>query len=76
MNRSASWAIGARSPHAPTDPFWHTTGVTPLLSISMNVSVISGRQPELPCACTLTRPAIAPRTCSIGAGAPIPAAWL
>ena len=51
-------------------------GVTPLLSMSINVNVISGRQPELPCAWTLTRPAIAARTCSIGAGSPIPAAWL
>ena len=40
--------MGARSPQAPTEPFSHTTGVTPLLSMSTKVWVISGRQPELP----------------------------
>ena len=34
---SAIWLIGARSPHAPTEPFSHTTGVTPRLSISTSV---------------------------------------
>ncbi len=68
--------MGARSPLAPTEPFWQTTGVTPRFSISTRVSVISGRHPELPCAWTLTRPASAPRTASMGAGSPIPAAWL
>ena len=51
--------MGARSPEAPTEPFWQTTGVTPLLSISTSVSVISGRLPELPWAWTLMRPAMA-----------------
>ncbi len=74
--RSAICDIGARSPQAPTEPFWQTYGVTPRLSISTSVRVISGRQPELPCACTLIRPAIAPRTYSSGAGSPMPAAWL
>jgi hypothetical protein len=68
--------MGARSPLAPTEPFWQTTGVTPRFSISTSVSVISGRHPECPRACTLIRPASAPRTDSIGAGSPIPAAWL
>ena len=66
ISSSAIWAIGARSPLAPTDPFWHTTGVTPRLSSSTSVSVISGRQPELPRAWTLMRLAIAARTYSIG----------
>ncbi len=74
--RSAIWDIGARSPHAPTEPFWQTAGVTPLLSIATSVSTISGRHPDLPWTCTLMRPAIAPRTYSIGARSPIPAAWL
>ena len=52
------------------------TGVTPLLSISIMARGISSRQPELPCACTLMRPAQAARTTSIGIGSPIPAAWL
>ena len=68
--------MGARSPQAPTEPFWQTTGVTPLFSISTIVRVISGRQAELPCAWTLIRPASAPRTASTGSGSPIPAAWL
>jgi len=33
--------MGARSPHAPTEPFWHITGVTPLLSMSIWVSTTS-----------------------------------
>ena len=33
--------MGARSPEAPTEPFSQMTGVTPLLSISTSVSVIS-----------------------------------
>ncbi len=76
MSSNAICDIGARSPLAPTDPLWHTTGVTPLFSISTSVSVISGRQPELPWAWTLILPAIAARTDSIAAGSPMPAAWL
>ena len=76
MSESASCAIGARSPQAPTEPFWQTTGVTPLFSMATRVCVISGRMPELPWACTLMRPAIAARTTSGGAGSPMPAAWL
>jgi hypothetical protein len=68
--------MGAKSPLAPTEPFSQTTGVTPLLSISTSVSVISGRLPEWPRACTLARPAIAARITSTGAGSPMPAAWL
>ena len=52
------------------------TGVTPLFSRSTSVSVISGRLPELPCAWTLMRAAMAARTTSTGAGSPMPAAWL
>ena len=51
-------------------------GVTPRFSISTSVCVISGRQPELPWAWTLMRPAMAARTCSIGAGSLMPAAWV
>ena len=75
-SRSATCDIGARSPQAPTEPFWQTTGVTPLLSISTSVCVMTGRHAELPWAWTLMRPAIAPRTYSSGAGSPMPAAWL
>ena len=73
---SAIWAIGARSPQAPTEPLLLMTGVTPLLSSSTRVWVIASRLPELPCACTLMRAVMAPRTTSIGAGSPMPAAWL
>jgi len=45
---NAIWDMGARSPDAPTEPFLQTKGVTPLFSISIKVSVISGRIPELP----------------------------
>ena len=54
--------MGARSPQAPTEPFWQTKGVTPSFSIATRVCVISGRQPECPWACTLMRPVMAPRT--------------
>ncbi len=50
---SAIWAIGARSPQAPTEPLELMTGVTPLLSSATRVCVISGRLPELPWAWTL-----------------------
>ncbi len=73
---SAICAIGARSPQAPTEPLELISGVTPLLSSSTSVCVISGRLPELPWAWTLMRAAMAARTTSIGAGSPIPAAWL
>jgi len=48
--------------------FWHTYGVTPLLSISTSVSVISRRLPELPCEWTLILPSMAPLTVSTDAG--------
>ncbi len=68
--------MGARSPQAPTEPLWQTTGVTPALSMAMRVRVISGRQPEWPWAWTLTLSSMAARTQSSGQGSPIPAAWL
>ena len=46
MRSSAICAIGARSPLAPTEPRWQTTGVTPRFRSSTRVWVISGRQPE------------------------------
>jgi hypothetical protein len=75
ISTRAIWAMGERSPQAPTEPLSYMTGVTPRLSISMKVWVSTGRWPEWPWQWTLMREAMAPRETSSGSGSPSPAAW-
>ena len=58
------WDSGAKSPEAPREPFWGTTGVTPRLSISISISTRMGRTPLIPTHSALARRSIMPRTCS------------
>ncbi len=56
--------------------FSQTTGVTPLLSISFNVSTTRDLKPEWPRKWQFIRLRMAAQTTSMGKGFPYPAAWL
>ena len=75
MSASAKCASGARSPLAPTLPWDGTIGVTPRLSISQRVSMVTGRTPELPFANEFARSSIMARVSATESGSPTPTAW-
>ena len=70
----ATWASGARSPLAPSDPCSGTVGVIPALSSSTMRSTTTGRTPEYPSASERARSSIIARTTSSSTAGPIPAA--
>src|SRR4028118_599731 len=57
---SPTWASGARSPLAPSEPCSGTAGTTPAFSMAARASTSSTRTPERPAARGLARPALHP----------------
>ena len=76
ISKSPTWAAGAKSPLAPTDPFSGTTGVAPWFKKVTRYRSVSMRTPPYPRDRSWIRKAIMARTTSSGRGFPTPAAWL
>ncbi len=71
---AATWASGARSPDAPTEPWSGTTGTSPRASIASSSATVSGCTPDAPCARLASFRASISRATGTGIGvAPPPA---
>jgi hypothetical protein len=67
------WASGARSPDAPTEPWFGTTGVTPFASMSCNCSITRQRTPDAPRPSERSFSVIISRAMWAGMASPTPA---
>ena len=76
MRQSPTWARGARSPLAPSEPCSGTAGTRPSFSRAINASTSSTLTPENPMARVFARIAIIARTTSGSTNGPAPAEWL